>query len=259
MAMKTETIERLRETVKAEGHEIREDGTVKVPCSRCGGSPTAFAWSRQAGGRCFKCGEYGGFVLEPFETVGRRIEARVKRAEKKEATRLARIAADEAAFAAYLADKPELAAAFAGIGPDDHILFDLRAKAARYRDLSEKQIALALKLHAEKTNPAKKGVAAEGRVEIEGRVGTLRWVEGFGRFGASTLKMLVVIDGADGEWRAWGTAPAAIADEVSKGDRVRFTATFEAKQGETDFAFFKRPTKAVVIAAANENGDDVAA
>ena len=86
------------------------------------------------------------------------------------------------------------------------------------------------------------GVVVAGRYVVEGTVLSTKWVEnGYGE----SLKMLVRIEQADGIVRLWGSVPSAIDPEI--GDKVRFTAAVETGR-EADFGFFKRPTKAEIVA-----------
>lgn len=84
----------------------------------------------------------------------------------------------------------------------------------------------------------------EGRITVEGEVLTTKWQESSYGYGSEVLKMLV--RDARG-FKVWGTVPAAI-DNVERGERVRFTATVEASQDDPTFGFFKRPSKAEVVA-----------
>ncbi len=48
--------------------------------------------------------------------------------------------------------------------------------------------------------------------------------------------------------RVYGTQPASL-EAAERGDKIEFTATFEAAEREPaeDFAFFKRPTRGRVL------------
>ena len=142
---------------------------------------------------------------------------------------------------------PGLAAAFA-LADRHPILADLAAKALRF-ELSEKQVALALKLADEVMHPkpVEALVAAPvegGRQVIEGEVISLKTYES--DFGTS-LKMTLKVTTPAGAWLAWGTCPAALA--CGRGSRVRLVATLKAGR-EPHFALFSRPAKAVVLAVA---------
>ncbi len=77
-----------------------------------------------------------------------------------------------------------------------------------------------------------------GRVTITGTVLSTKLQDGF--YGA-TLKMLVKDDSG---FKVWGTCP----DGFNRDCRVTFTAMVEPSKDDNKFGFFKRPTKAMVIA-----------
>ena len=98
----------------------------------------------------------------------------------------------------------------------------------------------------------------EGRVEITGEVASIKEVESAYGF---AWKWLIVTDGG---WKAWGTIPSAIVDEVHDVKRpsredgkfyipkeANFRVTFTAKMTKSDsvayFGFYSRPTKASVV------------
>lgn len=98
--------------------------------------------------------------------------------------------------------------------------------------------------------------APAGRVEVEGVVMSVKWIEN--DFGGA-LKMLVE---AEPGYRVWGTVPKDLTmilveredgwqeyREVNVGERVTFTATLEPSADDPAFAFAKRPSKARVVAA----------
>lgn len=98
--------------------------------------------------------------------------------------------------------------------------------------------------------------APAGRVEVEGTVVNVKWVES--QYGGS-LKMLLE---ADAGYRVWATVPKDLTmilverdngwqeyREVTVGERVAFTATLEPSADDATFAFAKRPSKARLVAA----------
>jgi hypothetical protein len=136
--------------------------------------------------------------------------------------------------------------------------------------LSDKQVAFALKLADEVRNPppAERHVAApieEGRQVVRGRVVSLKVHEG--HYG-DTLKMTVKIETPDGSWLVWGTCPSAIAGDhltdgdvnapremvagVERGDEVEFSAKLKPGRDE-HFALFSRPTKATIVRKAEKD------
>ncbi len=67
-------------------------------------------------------------------------------------------------------------------------------------------------------------------------------------FNTTTTKILVKVEGAEGVFKIFGTAPAAILNGTElRGLRVKFAAELEPK--EAGFGWFKRPTKAALLEA----------
>ena len=158
--------------------------------------------------------------------------------------------------AAERAQRAERAAAFAAGHPGltealarpHRILSDLAAKLAQWGSLSDKQVALALKIARELDAPTTPKVdAVEGRQVIQGRVASVKEQEG--AYGL-TLKMLVVVATPAGEWRTWGTVPSSLLGKRLRGAIVKFTATVEASRDDKAFSFFRRPTNAELLEAA---------
>ena len=140
---------------------------------------------------------------------------------------------------------------------DHYIVQDIRARAIRWGNVSEKQAALVLKIAREAAEkaarPAEKHVPApiaDGRQTVEGELVSVKVFEG--DYG-SCLKMTVKVATPDGTWLAWGTAPAALCDAAAdlgglgRGCRVRFDAKLKAGR-DAHFALFSRPTKAALLA-----------
>lgn len=139
--------------------------------------------------------------------------------------------------------------------------WDIARKARHYGGVSPKQAALLDRIASEQEAKwaayverelAKLAVQATiaplsaGRQTVEGEVLTVKFVDNPYTYNSSTMKMLVKLDGGQ---RVWGTVPSTIADNVERGVRVRFVATVTPKDGETDFGFYSRPSKAEVVAA----------
>lgn len=125
---------------------------------------------------------------------------------------------------------------------------DIVSKARRYR-LSDKQVSLVESIRAKITERSTKAAieaeeaveAAPGRREIAGEVLAVKaYTEYYGHRPTTTIKILIRCDG----FKAFGTAPASIADDVARGDRVALTATIKPK--EAGFATFSRPTNATL-------------
>lgn len=80
-----------------------------------------------------------------------------------------------------------------------------------------------------------------GKVEVVGKVSSLRWVSN--EYG-DTLKMRVITDAG---WAVYGTVASSIIDDIEQGDIVRFCASVTPSDNDELFGFFKRPTKAEII------------
>jgi hypothetical protein len=126
---------------------------------------------------------------------------------------------------------------------------DLLEKFSRDGQLSERQVD-ALLAQAER----RAAKLRERRVEAE-RFPAAPVVEGRQVITGEVLKTDVKDDGYnlrevmtirdDRGMKLWGSVPSAI--NVSKGDRVTFTATVTVSDNDETFGFFKRPTKAEVL------------
>lgn len=131
---------------------------------------------------------------------------------------------------------------------------DVARKLRLYGELTERQVEAVRKAVARDAeradNPPEVEPTApvvEGRQVITGRVLTVKFQEGY--YG-STLKMLVRDDRG---FKVWGSVPASLDtgnNGVDRGDMVRFTATVERSEQDETFGYFKRPTKAEVLATA---------
>ena len=246
------------------------------PCIRCGGG--GYVHSVVEGGVCFRC---RGHRQDPTHRdwafpqawtdeqcqgfLDGKHEAAKARREAKAAAEKASIAA---AWNANLEVCPALAefAQFVDFVPGDEpkatwpdvprfstawesqFAADIVHKARRYR-LSDKQVSLVSSVRAKITERATKAaieaetaVAVEpGRREITGEVLAVKaYSQSYGHRLTTTIKILVRCDG----FKAFGTAPASIADTVAKGDRVTLTATIKPK--EVGFVTFSRPTNATL-------------
>lgn len=132
---------------------------------------------------------------------------------------------------------------------------DLADKLQKYGSLSEKQVALAMKIAAEVEEriARKEREAAEARPVVAGRAVELRGVVlgarvEEGDFG-DTLKMLFRDDRG---FKAWGTCPAAARGGEVKGLRLSFVADVEASQKDPCFGFFRRPRKVQIEEATSD-------
>lgn len=225
-------------------------------CGRCGGSGRG-PWI-QDGGVCYEC--RGADTRNRTRTVSLKAYAQGERrrdtaAAKRQADRQAAAEFQRAAGEAFLAARPELAAALKVESP---LLADLAERLARWGSLSDAQVALALRVAGElkARQDAPKAACPTGRFELAGEVVSVKWRDsGFG----GAWKVTVKVSTPEGEWRTWGTLPAALLDaaraegltaEGLRGRAVRFTATVEPSDDDPNFGFFQRPTKGELLPAA---------
>lgn len=151
----------------------------------------------------------------------------------------------------FCASRPGLAEA---LQADHYIIADIRGKLRRLASISDKQVALVMKIANELKNPKPGDVhvpapIAAGRQTVEGEVISLKSYEGDW---GTTYKMTVKVRTPEGVWLAWGTCPNGYG--LQRGDHVRFDARL--KQGnEPHFATFSRPTMTEVLAVAIKNKD----
>lgn len=86
-----------------------------------------------------------------------------------------------------------------------------------------------------------KAKAPVGRRSVKGVVRCLKNV--VSQFGVTT-KMLIE---AENKSTMWGTVPNNLIDHVQTNSVITFTATFEPSSEDPTHAFFKRPSKAVIV------------
>jgi len=140
----------------------------------------------------------------------------------------------------------------------NYLVDDINSQLHRKGEISDKQVALVLKvmaqvdervakreiIDAQKAELIAAGVTApEGRLTVTGEIVSTKTVES--DYGI-TYKMVVKTDEG---WAVWCTIPTSIS-EAEKGDRVTFTATLERSDKDPLFAFAKRPTKAEIVQVA---------
>jgi len=81
----------------------------------------------------------------------------------------------------------------------------------------------------------------DDRVQITGEVVGIKWVQGYG-YSSPDVKKIVVLD--DRGFKVYGSCPSSL--DAERGDRITFMAKIEASRNDSQFGFFKRPTKAEV-------------
>lgn len=177
------------------------------------------------------------FLLE----VGRVKEARAVEIKKER---------EAAKRAKFLAENEGLEAAFAC---PHNIVQDIKARFEQWGSISERQVALVMKLASEASKPKPQYAddrhtpAPEGRVTFQGLVVASKVVDSM--YG-SQVKITVKVETRDGVWLAWGTCPAAVLDATCneggvRGKTVEITATL--KQGrDAHFALMSRPAGRVL-------------
>jgi hypothetical protein len=151
----------------------------------------------------------------------------------------------------FLDAHPGLADAFT---VEHRIISDIKERFAQWRMISDKQVALVLKLANEVRNPVARpteiNVAAPiGRVAFTGEIVSAKIHSG--DYG-DTIKITIKVSADGGCWLAWLTAPQELCNEIwnetkkpaiesMRGRTVTITATLSAGR-EAHFAFGKRPT-----------------
>lgn len=177
---------------------------------------------------------------------------------KKEAQRQGAATRHEVQRTNFLAQHPGLEDA---LKCNHRIVQDIAAAFVRCRSLSDKQIALVVRIADEAGKPRaprpgrpeEVHVAApvgDARVTFRGTVVSVRVEDDkFSLDGGTTTKILVKVKTPEGVWLAWGTAPRACLDATAnegiKGCEVEITAKLKASQ-DAHFAIMNRPYGTVV-------------
>lgn len=133
---------------------------------------------------------------------------------------------------------------------DHYIVQDIKARFEQYGSLSEKQVALVMKLHKEAQEPKEAETLVPAPIQKGRQVikGTVVSVKSYETAYGSSLKMTVKVRTPEGgTWLAWGTAPDSLLGTGNlRGSEVEFSASLKAGR-DAHFALFSRPTKAQVI------------
>ena len=137
----------------------------------------------------------------------------------------------------------------------NRVASDLLEKLRRFGSLSEKQISFLIGIHQRdiSNRASATATAPTGKASVEGTILSVKEGETHGKYKTFRFKVLVDIGGgvrvwgsAKGEWNyhaILGRTPTGDAVEPQKGQRVKFTASFEPSQKDPLFGFFKRPSK----------------
>ena len=232
-------------------------------CTSCNGTGfwTPCGSQNYRGDRhCYACNGKGRFKTSSDD----RAKARTQRLVRKDAKRVANLKSGESQITQAMGDHGLAWLEAATWSP---FFQDLLTRARRFGSLSDAQLACLVKGYEKsKVRDAERAVeqaaeaarveAAEpvldGRQTVIGHVITTKWVDS--QYGGS-LKMLVRDDRG---FKLWGSVPAALGysgseRELTKGDRISFTATLEQSNDDPKFGFFKRPTKAELISLAQDS------
>jgi len=137
----------------------------------------------------------------------------------------------------------------------NRVASDLLEKLRRYGSLSDKQVSFLIGIHQRDVanRASATATAPTGRASVEGTILSVKEGEVQGKYKTFRFKILVDIGGgvrvwgsAKGEWNyhaILGRTPTGDAVLPIKGQRVKFTASFEPSQKDPLFGFFKRPSK----------------
>lgn len=265
----------------------REDGAgYDAICGRCEGTGYWSGPTYIDNGICFHCnGQKGALDTISNEKALQLYTAQVKRAERKEQKRLAVIAERDARVERLKATHPEVHAvlqeAYNTYQEDPYarvngFFLDLGRQIfnAKGRDLTENQIAAVLRSISKKQEQEANAAPVEaGKQTITGEISSIKTVES--DFG-SAVKVVIKDDRG---FRVYGTLAKSLVDELwgrwyaetvgsqddgygsilgdygteawfetAKGARVKFDATVDASKDDKSFGFYKRPTKAEILA-----------
>lgn len=247
--------------------EAPADNLIPVYCGRCGGKGGSEAWA-YTGWTCYDCGGRGIIGWTTPEAEARKAARREADRKRREARAAKEAAKVPSKIEALVSEHPLLAwLTYPEAVESDAFLEDLGRKLRRDGDLSGRQIEAAEKAIVRQTErddakaareAAKDALVAsgvkvpEGRQTVEGVIVSTKWQENhFSYYGGGSLKMVVR---ADEGWSVWATVPSSIEGDADslKGRRIRFTATLERSDRDDLFAFAKRPTKAELLDADDE-------
>jgi hypothetical protein len=196
------------------------------------------------------CGAKYGFMIDRSE-----FEMAAGRAKQAAAAKIAKKIRDENKKS-FCDSHPGLEDA---LKVDHYIINDISHKLSKYGSLTDKQVALVMKIAAEQNAPKicdhcgndheldfcpNRTKIKEGKRDIIGTVLTTKVQDGY--YG-DQIKMLVLVE-STGE-KLWGTVPAALLLEHGgpRGKKISFRATIKKSDRDDYFGFAGRPTKAVYI------------
>lgn len=248
-----------------------------IVCDRCGGAGGADKWMF-TGYSCYKCG--GGKIIgyrtsklysaEKLEKLNvarekARAKAEEKRAAKMQAEQAAKEARKDEVKALNEQRYPEAMAVLAQYDGEMEFMLDVREKAFGGEEITENQANAVLKVWAKtverndwdafiETLEMNRQPATTGRVKIEGYVLAAKWhtaAIGYYRV-VQSLKLLMIDERG---FKVWVSAPKGFSKKLDRDEegylvlasakkhKIAFKATLEPKEGDSYFAFGKRPSK----------------
>ena len=193
----------------------------------------------------------GHICAEKYELMADWSEAELALGNRKKAAAVEVEKAQRAeARGKFLAKHPALLAEALDKG-EHAIIADIRERFMRWADMSDKQVALVMKLYGEQLNPPAAEVhvpapVSDKRVTFTGTIVGAKLVEG--NFGTQ-CKVTVKVQEAGGTWLAYGTCPAAIVPMGDLADLKGKQATITAKLApgrDPHFVFMNRPSGKLV-------------
>jgi len=138
---------------------------------------------------------------------------------------------------------------------DHPIVRDIAVRFAKYRKITNRQIALVLRLAEESRRPPEKLVVAPVGTGRQTFLGVVVSAKAYDTPYGTAYKMTVKVPCGDGIWLAWGTVPAALLDSMPcgpngrldalRGATVKLTATLKPGK-DAHFALTGRPVGVVV-------------
>lgn len=235
-------------------------GFEKTVCKRCGGAGGSDAW-KHTGYTCYDCGGSGGHGRRPvkvysLEKLDKLDTAKMKRdatlAEKARIAEEKRQAEADAKRAEWLKGEPEFAKAlkaYKAASFSIEFLSDMVAKFDRTSDLTRKQIDAFVKTVNSRIEDERKDAEAEdvveGKIDITGEILSVKQHVDDYYYPPKVTRKMIVRD--DRGFKVWGSVPSSIYS-ADRGDRVSFSARVTRSDDDAKFGFFKRPTKAKIIA-----------
>lgn len=173
-----------------------------------------------------------------------RLKSRVDHMRKWVKTQAAKTRRAEALFEVH----PEMREA---LETDHYIVHDIKRRFAEVGQMTEKQVALVLKLWNESKTGHSSGLGEptwlpviEGHRTVRGIVMSFKSrPSDYGRL--PFVQMLVRVDREDGSGaeKLWGSVPSGLrSDKFTRGARVEFTADVERSHSDECFGLTRRPT-----------------